>query len=115
MAQHATVRRMRRSRAFGSMRGAAGFAVLLALVAAPVATQALPPDEEPIDEFETVEPYAPVRVPDDHDPLRAAHPLRIVAYALHPVGVALDYLIVRPAVWTARREPFRTLFGYQDR
>jgi hypothetical protein len=94
-------------------RGA--FAVLLALAAAPLAAHALPPDEEPIEEVEPVEPYAPVHVPDDHDPLRAAHPLRIVAYALHPVGVALDYLIVRPAVWTARREPFRTIFGYDER
>jgi hypothetical protein len=94
-----------------------GLALLLGLSAAllaPDAARALPPEEEPIEELEPVEPYAPVRMPDDHDPRRAAHPLRIVAYALHPVGVALDYLIVRPAVWTARREPFRTIFGYED-
>ena len=87
------------------------FLTLSAATLAPRAARALPPEEEPIEELEPVESYAPVRVPDDHDPRRAAHPLRIVAYALHPVGVALDYLLVRPAVWTVRREPFRTIFG----
>ncbi len=50
---------------------------------------------------------------DDHDARRAGHPLRIVAYALHPVGVALDWLIVRPAHWVVEREPFRTIFGHE--
>jgi len=89
--------------------------LLAAATLAPGAARALPPEEEePIDELAPVEPYAPVRVVDDHDPRRAAHPLRIVAYALHPVGVALDWLVVRPAVWTVRREPFRTIFGYEE-
>jgi len=57
---------------------------------------------------------APTARADDHDPKRAAHPVRIVAYALHPIGVVLDYLIVRPAHWVVEREPFRTLFGHQD-
>lgn len=61
-----------------------------------------------------VEPYAPAHVRDPHDPKRAMHPVRVAAYVLHPVGVVLDWTIVRPAVWVARREPFRTLFGYQD-
>jgi len=55
---------------------------------------------------------APARA-DVHDPERAAHPVRIVAYVLHPVGVVLDYLIVRPAHWVVEREPFRTLFGHE--
>lgn len=50
----------------------------------------------------------------DHDPERAGHPLRMVAYALHPVGVAFDYLVMRPAHWLVHREPFRTLFGHRD-
>ncbi len=50
----------------------------------------------------------------DHDPERAGHPLRIVAYALHPVGVAFDYLLMRPAHWLVHHEPFRTLFGHRD-
>ncbi|HSJ95911.1 MAG TPA: hypothetical protein VLC53_02490, partial [Myxococcota bacterium] len=50
-----------------TLRHAAGAALLLALLAA-----------------------APTARADDHDPKRAAHPVRIVAYALHPVGVLLD-------------------------
>jgi hypothetical protein len=57
---------------------------------------------------------APAARADEHDPERAAHPARIAAYALHPIGVILDYLIVRPAHWVVEREPFRTLFGHED-
>ncbi len=49
---------------------------------------------------------------DDYEPKRAAHPVRIVAYVLHPVGVIADYLVLRPAHWLASHEPFRTLFGH---
>ena len=71
------------------------------------------PDEVPVyDEPVATDANTPVH--DDHDPRSAAHPLRIVAYGLHPVGVALDWIIVRPAVWVVRHEPFRTIFGYED-
>lgn len=46
-----------------------------------------------------------------YDSRKAGHPLRIVAYAAHPVGVILDYLIFRPSWWMGRQEPLRTLFG----
>lgn len=52
---------------------------------------------------------------NDHDARRGAHPARIAAYLLHPVGVALDWLIVRPAHWVVEREPFRTIFGHEPR
>ena len=48
-----------------------------------------------------------------YNPRRAGHPLRIVAYALHPVGVALDYALFRPAWWLGTHEPLRTIFGVQ--
>ena len=51
---------------------------------------------------------------DEYDPKRAGHPLRIVAYVIHPVGVAIDYLILRPAHWIGSHEPFRTIFGHED-
>lgn len=51
---------------------------------------------------------------DRYDPERAGHPLRIIAYVLHPVGVALDYLIMRPAHWVGSHEPFATLFGHEE-
>jgi hypothetical protein len=46
-----------------------------------------------------------------YDPQRAGHPLRIVAYALHPIGVIADTLIFHPAWWLGTHEPLRTLFG----
>lgn len=51
---------------------------------------------------------------DEYDPQRAGHPLRIVAYVLHPIGVAVDYLILRPAHWAGSQEPLRTIFGHTD-
>lgn len=79
--------------------------------------RALAPEDEELEAVEAVEPAEPhmrTRVVDTHDPNRAAHPLRIAAYALHPVGVTLDWVLVRPAVWVVKREPFRTIFGYED-
>jgi hypothetical protein len=77
---------------------------------------------EPPDQSETAavaEPHTPppheyTDVEDPHDPTKAMHPVRVAAYVLHPVGVLLDYALVRPAVWVVRQEPFRTIFGYGD-
>ena len=55
-----------------------------------------------------------VSMADDYDPTMAGHPLRIVAYILHPVGVMIDYLIMRPAHWLASHEPIQTLVGHED-
>jgi hypothetical protein len=52
---------------------------------------------------------------DEYDPRRAGHPLRIIAYALHPVGVAFDYLLFRPAHWLGHQEPLRTIFGHRGK
>ena len=51
---------------------------------------------------------------DDYDEKSSGHPLRILAYVLHPVGVAIDYLVLRPAHWLGSREPLKTLFGHED-
>lgn len=48
-----------------------------------------------------------------YDPRRAGHPLRVIAYALHPVGVIADTLIFHPAWWLGTHEPLRTLFGVE--
>lgn len=56
---------------------------------------------------------APTAGADEYDPERAGHPLRIAAYALHPFGVMVDYLILRPAHWLGHREPFSTIFGHE--
>ena len=51
---------------------------------------------------------------DDYDPQEAGHPLRVVAYVLHPVGVVLDLLLVRPAHWLFSHEPLATLVGHEN-
>jgi hypothetical protein len=50
---------------------------------------------------------------DDYDPQYAGHPLRILAYVVHPIGVAIDYLILRPCHWVGSHEPFTTIFGHE--
>jgi len=49
-----------------------------------------------------------------YEPDRAGHPVRMIAYVLHPVGVILDYVIFRPAYWIGSHEPLRTLFGRES-
>jgi hypothetical protein len=51
---------------------------------------------------------------DEYDAQNAGHPVRMLAYALHPVGVAIDYLIMRPAHWLVSFEPMKTIFGHED-
>lgn len=51
---------------------------------------------------------------DEYDEKASGHPLRIVAYVLHPVGVAIDYLLLRPAHWLGSHEPLKTIFGHED-
>jgi hypothetical protein len=51
---------------------------------------------------------------DEYDVEHSGHPLRITAYVLHPVGVLIDRLILRPAHWLGTREPVKTLFGHTD-
>ena len=50
---------------------------------------------------------------DEYDPAEAAHPLRIVAYVLHPVGVMLDLLFVRPAHWLVSQGSLAEFFGHE--
>ena len=46
-----------------------------------------------------------------YNPQRSGHPLRIIAYMLHPVGVVADTLLFHLAWWLGTHEPLRTLFG----
>lgn len=47
----------------------------------------------------------------EYDPREAGHPLRLAAYVLHPIGVAVDYCLMRPAYWMVQHEPLTTIFG----
>jgi hypothetical protein len=51
---------------------------------------------------------------DEYDSTKAGHPLRIAAYILHPVGWALDVLIMKPAHWLVSQEPLNEVFGHED-
>ena len=51
---------------------------------------------------------------DEYDDENAGHPLRLIAYVLHPVGVVIDYVLLRPAHWLVTREPMKTFFGHED-
>ncbi len=46
-----------------------------------------------------------------YDPHKSGHPLRVVGYFGHAVGMIVDTLIFRPAWWIAHYEPLYTLFG----
>jgi hypothetical protein len=71
-------------------------------------------EEAPPAEPAAIETSRSTSVMAGYDPDRAGHPLRIVAYVLHPVGVILDYALYRPAYWLGSHEPLRTLFGRDD-
>ncbi len=48
---------------------------------------------------------------DVYNPRSTGHPLRIVAYILHPVGYTLDKLIFHPAWRFSHWGPMRPIFG----
>jgi len=51
---------------------------------------------------------------EEYDETYSGHPLRVVAYILHPIGVILDTLIFRPFHWIGSHEPIKTLVGQED-
>lgn len=51
---------------------------------------------------------------EDYDSQHSGHPLRVLAYVVHPVGVILDTLIFRPTHWLFSHEPLKTLVGQKD-
>ncbi len=58
---------------------------------------------------------APARAEhEEYDPKMAGNPVRIAAYIMSPVGVFIDYVIMRPAWWIGSHEPFHTIFGRTD-
>lgn len=41
-----------------------------------------------------------------------SHPFRLVAYAVHPIGVALEWAIMRPLHWAVSRPSTAPIFGH---
>ncbi len=55
-------------------------------------------------------------IPAEADRYRrgASHPpLRIVSYVLHPVGIALEYGVMRPIHWVVSQPHLDIVFGHQ--
>jgi hypothetical protein len=41
------------------------------------------------------------------------HPMRVVAYVLHPVGIAAEYVIARPIHYVVSQPDLDIIFGHQ--
>jgi hypothetical protein len=41
------------------------------------------------------------------------HPLRIIAYALHPIGMLAEYGVTRPIHWFVSRKGLDKIFGHE--
>jgi hypothetical protein len=57
--------------------------------------------------------FAAPAAADRYDPQKAGHPVRVLAYVVHPVGVMLDLLIFRPAHWIGTKSPMSWFFGHE--
>jgi len=51
------------------------------------------------------------RVHDAYDDSES-HPLRLAAYALHPVGFALEWLVMRPMHFVVSQPELERVFGH---
>ena len=49
-----------------------------------------------------------------YDASEAGHPVKILYFAVYPVGFLLDSLILKPIWWLGQRQPFRTVFGVDN-
>lgn len=41
-----------------------------------------------------------------------SHPLRLIAYAVHPVGYALEWLVMRPMHFVVSQRSMERIFGH---
>jgi hypothetical protein len=83
------------------LRGIAALGLAIAVLAGGAPALAEPEDRIPA-------------VTRRHEPEKAGHPLRVIAYLMHPIGLLLDTLLFRPADWLINHEPMRTIFGHED-
>jgi len=51
---------------------------------------------------------------DDRYDDSVMHPLRLAAYAIHPIGFAAEWLVGRPFQYIISREHLRKIFGYRS-
>ena len=58
--------------------------------------------------------FASTAMADEYRSERAGHPVRILAYLLHPIGFIAENLIFRPAHWLVSHDRLRAFFGHDD-
>lgn len=46
-----------------------------------------------------------------YEATEAGHPLKILYYITYPIGFLVNTLILKPAYWLGKQEPFKTVFG----
>jgi len=56
---------------------------------------------------------APRASADTYSSCNSDHPLRYLAYALNPVGVAVEYIVLRPFHTLISRDPGPAIFGHE--
>ena len=57
--------------------------------------------------------FAPAASAHEYDREESDMWLRYVAYALHPVGIALEYGVARPIHWVVSQPNLNILFGHE--
>lgn len=50
---------------------------------------------------------------DEYDDYSGSHPLRIAAYAIHPIGYSLQWLLFRPVHALVSQPELQPIFGYK--
>ena len=50
---------------------------------------------------------------DEYDDYSGSHPLRIAAYAIHPIGYSLQWLLFRPVHALVSQPELQPIFGYR--
>lgn len=50
---------------------------------------------------------------DRYQRRQSDNPFRLVGYALHPVGLALEYAVMRPVHWFVSQPTMDVVFGHQ--
>jgi hypothetical protein len=43
------------------------------------------------------------------------NPVRVAAYVVHPIGMALDYAIMRPIHWVVKQTDLNKVFGSEHK
>jgi hypothetical protein len=51
---------------------------------------------------------------DEYDDYEDSHPLRLVAYAIHPIGFTLEWLVTRPIHALVSQPELEPIFGHQS-